>query len=266
MISRLFSIGFAGTGITLICSSLCLVPIAAAQNVDTPECVQETYDALAHEKRLYRSVLFGQKSADALPNGSVEFDREGNAWIKKNTDQWRTLAQGFTNTIWTDTQVTQQTDVPTRRGIFEIRKSPTSDLIPMITQAFRAYQCRLRAVCAAAEKSQTADPTDTTIQVQPDGCIELDEPVLRDCKDNTQETVGANTCEKVITSMFNQEEQMLILLTAYDASYRTLMQFEGVFEGFLSDFRFPLINPLWQTVRALGGFAHMPCFLSQCDE
>ncbi len=36
--------------------------------------------------------------------------------------------------------------------------------------------------------------------------------------------------------------------------------------GFLAEFRFPLLNPLWQTVRTLGGLTNIPCFLSQCDE
>ena len=105
-----------------------------------------------------------------------------------------------------------------------------------------------------------------TVTVQPDGCRTFDEPVLKSCRNPTQVTVSAGSCDEVVNALLDQESQMLVLLVSYDSAYRTLLQFQGVFEGFLSTFRFALLDPLWQTVRAIGGFAHLPCFLSQCDE
>jgi hypothetical protein len=259
------AVGMTWTCLCLMIFST-LAPAAFAQYVDTPECLEQTFDALAHEKRLERSVLFGQKKSEDLPIGSVRHDKEGNTWLKKKTNEWRSLDEGFTGTTWSDTLMNQQADVKPRRGILEIRKSPASDLIPEITQTFRAYQCRLNAVCMAALRSQTADSGDVTVEVTPDGCIELEMNILTKCKNNLQESAGSQTCPDIVRGMLDEESQLLILLTAYDASYRSLLQFEGAFEGFLDDFRFPLIEPLWQMVRVIGGFARLPCFLSQCDE
>ncbi len=242
-------------------------PVALAQYVDTAECLQQTYDLLAHEKRVYRSVLFGQKKSKDLPIGSVRYDKDGNSWMKKATNSWRSLDESVKSRTWSDGLMDSESDVPLRRGIFEIRKTPTSDLIPAITQAFRAYQCRLAAACATALDSQKKESEGkTTIDVQPEGCIEFQEPVLTSCKENSQATLGSDTCPEIVAGMLDQEQRTLVLLVAYDASYRTLLQFEGVFEGFLQDFRFPLIEPLWQTVRAVGGLTRIPCFIGQCDE
>lgn len=243
------------------------IPLASAQYVDTPECQQETFDLIAHEKRIERSVLFGQKPAKESEIGSVRFDRKGNAWMKKDTNAWNSLAAGYQDTTWSDSFVDNQADVDPRRGLFEQKRTSTSDLIPALTQTFRAYQCRLRAVCAVATLSQTDDAKGKTkIDVQPDGCIKIPMPVLKDCTNGAQATVSATSCDDAVDSVLAQEQQIMVLLTSYDSAYRTLLQFQGVFEGFLSSFRFALVNPLWQTVRVIGGLTHLPCFLSQCDE
>ncbi len=258
-------IGFAQLGIVAVLGSA-LSPVAFAQNVNTQSCLTETYNALSHEKRVYRSVLFGQKKAEDLPLGSVQFDTRGFTWIKKATNQWRTLTPSSIGVGWGDFNMNKFNDVPPRRGLMETKKAPTSDLIPAITQAFRAYQCRLYAVCGSALQSQNSATGTTVLPIEVPGCISLDVPVLSSCRNNTQFTVGTNTCLDVVNGMLNQEEQSLILLVTYDAAYRSLLQFTGVFEGFLDDFRFPLLEPLWQTVRAIGGLAHIPCFIGQCDE
>lgn len=255
-----------GLGLLLLLVGTIVSPAVFAQDVNTPACLTQTYDALAHEKRVYRSVLFGQKASKELPIGSVQFDKEGNTWIKKANNSWNSLAKGFEGTTWSDGLMNTRADVSPRRGIMEIKKTPTSDLIPAITQAFRAYQCHVYAVCTAALQSQSTATGTTMLAVQPDGCISIDEPVLTSCRNNTQFTVGGNTCLSIANAMLDQEQQALVLLVSYDASYRSLLQFTGVFEGFLDDFRFPLLQPLWQTVRAMGALAHIPCFIGQCDE
>lgn len=242
------------------------IPAASAQFVNTSACLTQAYNALAHEKRLYRSVLFGQKESKDLPNGSVRYDKEGNAWIKKADNSWASYAKGYEQTKWFDGQMDDQADVPKRRGIFEATKTPTTDLIPAVTQAMRAYQCRLLSVCESALFSQSAGPNQTTLTTQPQGCIELEQPVLTSCNQNEQATAGATSCTDVVHAMLQEEQQQLILLIAYDASVRSLYQFAGIFDGFLKDVRFPLIEPLWQAVRALGSLSGLPCFIGQCDE
>lgn len=241
-------------------------PSALAVNINTTECLNATYTELAHVQRVYRSVIFGQEKAEDAKKGSVRFDKAGNAWMKVGTNRWQTLQEGMESKAKSDGLMDQDADTQPRRGWMFTRKAPSSDLLPPIIQAFRAYECRLQAVCMAAEQSQGADESATTIDVQPEGCINFTEPVLNACKQNSQLTAGANTCQNVVDGMIAQEMDMLMLLVSYDSAYRTLLQFEGVFEGFLTDFRFPLIEPLWQTVRAMGGLANLPCLISQCDE
>ncbi len=261
MLSRL---GSASVSVLLTVSVM--IPVASAQTVNTSACLTETYTALSHEKNLYRSVLFGQKKSADLPVGSTRTDIEGNTWMKKGNNAWRSLGDGFKNTTWSDGLMDTRADAPARRGLLETKKVTTSELIPAITQAFRAYQCRLRSVCGAARDSQSAAEGTTTLTIKNDGCIDIDQPVLPACNNNIFLTAGTDTCTSIIDSMLAQEEQALVLLVSYDASYRTVVQFTGIFEGFLTDFRFPLIEPLWQTVRAFGNFSNIPCFIGQCDE
>ncbi|HVW66993.1 MAG TPA: hypothetical protein VHA78_04680 [Candidatus Peribacteraceae bacterium] len=251
----------------LLCSLLTtFAPPVSAQNITTVSCTAQTYDAMAHEQRLYRSVLFGQKQSGDLPVGSVRYDSDGNAWIKKGANSWQTLASGYTGTTWSDILMDQQSDVPARRGIFETRKTLTSDLIPPLTQAFRAFGCRLRAVCGTEMASQQSDDQTTQVQVQPVGCIEFTEQVLPACRGAQQGSVSVDSCENSVNAILDHERALLTLTIAYDSAYRTLLQFEGVFAGFLTDFQFPLLQPLWQTVRAVGAFSKLPCFLGQCDQ
>ena len=245
-----------------------LIPIAHAAYPNTTECLQQIYDRIAQEKRIERSVLFGELSAKETPEGGIRFDNEGNAWMKKDTNTWNSLGQGYETTTWSDGLMDDRAGVKPRRGIFEMKRATTSDLIPPVIQTFRAFQCRLRAVCMAADQAQMKlDPPDKkTISVQPEGCIAFDEPVFSACTDNTQVVASFTGCDDAINGVLAQETQILVLLTTYDSAYRTLLQFQGTFEGFLSSFRFALIDPLWQTVRVIGQMSHLPCFLSQCDE
>lgn len=239
-------------------------PVTFAQNIDTVACSTQTYSAMAHEQRFYRSVLFGQKASADLPIGSVRYDKNGNAWLKKGTNIWNSLIQG---NPFSDGEIDSIADVPARRGIFEVKQSLTSDLIPPLTQAFRAFTCRLRAVCDTVTESQRVDANTTKISVQPDGCIKFDDvDVFPACRSGDQTAVSSDSCNQAVNAILDRERALLTLTVAYDSAERTLMQFQGVFEGFLSDFRFPLLNPLWQTVRVIGGFNNISCFLGQCDQ
>lgn len=220
--------------------------------------------ALAHEQRLYRSVLFGQKEAQALPRGSVRIDEDGKTWLKTMGNEWTLAEISDEGDVRTDEEIDDGAEFPARRGIFEIRRTPTSDLIPPILQSLRALQCRLRAVCMIAAASPGSD--EQSIDVQPDGCMEQTFPRLSACIDATQVTIGTDSCDSAIAAIIAQESELLKLAVAYDAAYRSLLQFAGIFEGFLHDFTFPILEPIWQAVRVIGQMNGIPCFLSQCDE
>jgi hypothetical protein len=236
------------------------VPAYAQDNV-TAQCLGQVYDRIAHEERVYRSVLFGQKKSADLPQGSVRFDKTFKTWLKTGDGQWRTPAGQDTAS---DSTMDSQADVPRRRGIFEIRKTPTSNLIPPLLQSMRALQCRLRSACQAARMSQSV--TSETVKAQIDGCLQFEFPTFTACKGNSITSIGLGSCDGAVEGVLAREEKLLELIVAYDGAYRTLMQFAGTFEGFMVDFRFPLLEPLWQTVRTLGAFDKLPCFLAQCDQ
>lgn len=258
MLSRLLSFGLLTT--LLVTMS----PVAFAQSNEQQSCTTQVFDTFAHEQRLYRSVLFGQKKSKDLPVGSVRYDKQGNSWIKKTNNLWRTLADSRKNDLLDDNEMDSEADVPVRRGLFETRQALTSELIPSLTQSFRAFDCRLRAVCETESASQQTN--DDTVQVQPVGCIQFTENALPACRGNVQGTVSVDGCDQSVDAILNHERALLTLTVAYDSAYRTLLQFEGSFQGFLTDFQFPLLYPLWQTVRAIGGLGNLSCFIGQCDQ
>lgn len=265
--------------LTRVIAGFLLLPLAAglapvrasAQDVVTEGCLEQVYGRMAHEERLFRSVLFGQEKSEDLPEGSVRFNDEYATWLKTGENQWRSLDPGYEGTTWSDALMDEQADVQARRGIFETKKTPTSDLIPSMLQSMRALQCRLRAVCAGMRASQQEmekpeDERADTVSVQPDGCLEFELPVMTSCQAGNVAQLGPGTCDSAVEAIMERESKLLHMTVAYDAAYRTLAQFAGIFEGFLNDFRFPLLQPLWQMIRALGSLDGLPCFNGQCDE
>lgn len=260
---------------------------ASAQGaVDPPRseaCLRELYDAFGREHRLARAVLYGKPSAADAPVTSVYYDDDGDPWVKTGDDEWTSPSDEFDGETWTNDDMDEQgeTDLlcndPSdtvsgscvklpRRGIFEIRKTPTSDLILPITQTVRALQCRLRAVCELAARSPVAQGPTITIEI--DGCLPMTYPVMQGCRNapSTLFTTLPGNCQAARRELVRREMQLLTLATSYDANYRSLAQFAGIFQEFLTRFRFPLIEPLWQTVRTLGGLKEIPCFQSECNE
>lgn len=256
MMRKLFAIGLLAV--------IILPTSARAQDIVRSACITDVYEHISREERMYRSVVLGQKKSADLPIGSVRIDEDFDTWIKTANNAWRSLDHdGLT---WSNTLMDEQADVPDRRGLLEIRKTPTSDLIPALAQSVRALQCRLRSVCMAAQDSVGLGE-DASLKVQPTGCIEFEFKAFDGCRE--QSTIAdtlANVCDTAIDATLERERKFLELLVTYDAAYRSLMQFSGMFEGFMDDFRFPLLEPLWQAVRALGALDGLPCFSAQCDE
>jgi hypothetical protein len=282
MTRRLLSIG--------LLAAMALPPLASAQESEgfvdppsTPECTRDVYDAFGREQRLERAVIFGRPSAADMPVTGVLYDAQGNGWIKTADDEWKTTAEGLGDAISNDDmdgraerdllcddngdEIEASCVRFPRRGLLETKKTPTSDLIQPTVQAIRALQCRLRAVCDVAAVSPGKKQGET-ITVKNDGCMDLTYPVMEGCRvaEPGLYNVAPGSCDGARRELVAREMQLLTLTMSYDASYRSLAQFAGMFQEFLVQFRFPLIEPLWQTVRMLGGLKDIPCFSSECNE
>jgi len=259
-----------------------LTPAMAATDVVTGSCTTQTYDALAKEQRMFRSVVYGAKKAADLPVNSILYDKDGGEWFKAEKNSWKEIPKdddgngtqigspsnsgGGTKT---DGDMDDVKDTPTRKGLLEAARTTTSDIVPGVSQSLRALECHLRAVCEVAVRSQFPADDKKDIKVQPMGCIDIELPPMKACDISdgiSPALTDAGVCDSAADAIFQEEINLLSLSVSYDASYRTIAQFSGMFEGFLAEFRFPLLNPLWQTVRVLGGLKDIPCFLSQCEE
>ncbi len=256
----------------------------AAQDVASPACLGQIYDGMAREQRLYRAVLYGQGEIADLPIGSTIFDEEGNSWRKTGQSSWNSLDEGFENTTQTNSGIEniQEKDpvcksedeslaiscvtLP-RRGIFETRKAKTTEIVPPILQAIRAFQCRLRAVCLSAIESQNPDAPET-ILVQPPGCEPLPLPRLDACniEQSSRLDLRFSACEQARVSLLRHELNMTEMAISYDAAYRSMLQFGGKTKNFFKDFKLTIIEPVRSAVQAMRGFQKIPCFSSQCDE
>jgi hypothetical protein len=243
-----------------------LMPLQAMAAAEPVTCAQTVYTQLGREERLYRSVIFGLAAPSEMPVDTVLTDKEGDRWMKTGNNEWRSVDDGNEGLTWSDMLMEEQSDVRPRRGILETRQALSSELIPSVLQAVRASRCRMNAVCDAALKAPKTPADEETVTVQPHGCIEFELDVPDACRVTERTSFDQGDCSRQAAAVMEREEKMLELIFAYDASYRTLMQFAGTFEGFLSDFRFPLLQPLWQMVRTLGQFDNLPCFLAECNE
>jgi len=277
-IRNLSAIGIA------LCLLLSSVKTTKAQNnasqtspVGASVCRVIVEQELAKEQRLYRSVILGHSKAEKAPIGEVRYDKEGNAWIKTEKEKWKTVVKGYENTTWSDTQMDrmdeQMPEKPKeRKGILETKRMLTSDLVPYLTQSFRALQCRIDLICRTAELSiDVKGKEKKKITVSAPGCMEEERDSFPACQlvagGNTQPE-GLDTlsyCRNIGRDMLSREEDLLRLLVEYDAAYRSLMQFAGNFDLFLGSFEWSIGNLLRQTAGVLGTLQRIPCFIASCD-
>ncbi len=229
-----------------------------------PEACKADFEhRLGYEQRLYRSVIFGAPAINLVEDGSVLYDKNGNIWMKISDDTWQ--SPDMPDETWTDSIMDDEREIEQRFGILETRKALSSELIPPTLQAMRALQCRLRATCMATTESREKEPGDT-LNIQPPGCIEFEMPVFEGCIGLDSVLITNLACDDAADMMIDREIRMMEMIIGYDAAYRSLIQFAGIFEGFLTDFQFPLLQPLWQMVRAAGALDGLPCFLAECNE
>lgn len=244
-------------------------------------CKTQVESLLGREQRLYRRVLFGMVRAEKENVGAIRYDKQGNAWFKAGKAQWRSQAEGFAGTTWSDllmdTRVERDPLLPSdeatfRTGIFATRGVLTSELIPPLTQSFRALQCRTLSVCEAMKRALNREtPEQGMFRVTVPGCRELPVQAPLSCTSTegnvtipSQNSV-VSSCVNMVRILLDREEQLLKLSVTYDAAYRSLLQFAGTFDDFLSVFRLDLLRPLRQSLPMLQQLSRIPCFLSQCN-
>lgn len=248
----------------------------AVIHTDVPTCRSLVSRELAKEQRRYRSILFGHPHAKDAPVGEVRFAQDGNPWIKAAESTWRTVAQGYEETDWSDTLMDNQdelTDLIPRKGIFETKGAATSDLVPYLAQAYRSLKCRTTLLCRTVELSldqEASDPQSITVTVP--GCIQMDVQTFRDCHfvaaglTPTDKGSLITYCRLVKEDLTNRERDLLKLATEYDASYRSLLELSGEMDAFLMEFRWPMANSLRKAAELVGSLQRIPCFLASCDE
>jgi hypothetical protein len=265
-----------------------LLPLAAQAQVNRSDCLSQLYTSLGREQRMFRAVVLGQRDPQDAAIGAVRFDVDAVAWTKTAENQWLSADpkrasltdDGMRFALETDplckstsAEVNQLCLVLPRKGILETKGGLTSELIPQITQSFRAFQCRLRALCDVFQQSASPSAS-ATIRVQPAGCEPMEYPAFTSCKlqdpDTQQHATGYqvsfDACPNAVSSMLTHESNVLKAVVSYDAAYRTLLQFAGSFEEFVGHFRLPVFDVLSQTVRLMKEFEDLPCFLAQCNE
>lgn len=255
---------------------LMLLPAAGltqTTQADDAKCRAVIEKSLAKEQRLYRSILFGQKKAKDAPINEVRFDTDGIPWIKENEDEWRSVSPGYEDTTWSDAQMNDRSELPPRKGIFETRRVATSDLVPYLTQAYRALKCRSTIVCKVVENSLTQESTEAQeISIVVPGCIEEKRNTLPVChlyaadRGKMEEADLLSYCRKVRDDLVAREKDLLKETTEYDAAHRSLLQLSGQVDAFLQEFRWPLANSLRKTAELVGSLYRIPCFIASCDE
>jgi hypothetical protein len=223
--------------------------------------------------------------------GHVMYSNEGDAWIKAGDNEWKSLADGYELTTWSDslmkskmeitlTHNPDDADVEKLKGIYETKRTLASELIPYTTAAVRTFQCRLDILCSAIKESQVqaeegADPTaprDITIHIA--GCEEKETKTIPAC--HPSPTTGGSSpqksfdghvyCSDIANNTFTREADLLKMITEYDASYRSTLQFAGDLDLWIDQMRWPLTNTIRKAASMIGQMNRIPCFLSSCDD
>ena len=257
---------FFSVGILLCFSTL--RSIAHAQEVNIDACRSAVHTEFAREQRLYRTVLYGQLSAENAEIGQVRFDTDGHPWIKTDEDEWSTVPN-FGITIDNESMEISA-ELPPRRGIFGTRRVLTSELLPYAVQAVRTLSCRTNAICERMNVSLGEAPNDLPGCLSPEEIPEMaglmDECRFPEANERIPDVLLLREeCPEVARQLIQRETELLKLAVEYDAAYRSMLQFAGNFDLFLQELRWPLTTTLRRTVGLVGQLTRIPCFVSSCD-
>ena len=284
----------------------------AADPAKIQRCRNEIVQALSQQHRIYRDILFGRKKAADETEGNTRHTEDGTAWIKIH-GRWVSAGLSPGKTL-TDEDIDTQTEgewmnefaLPPehprsphgpRLGLFEAKGKTTSQIVPGLGSAYRAFQCRLAAVCATVSASNASDARsftmrdgsaltaddDKVIVVSSPNCLPMQADPFPDCRFANTERIAPNAamssdgvlnplinnivrddCEPAREELLQREQEYAKMLIAYDASYRSLLQFSGNFDSFLFAFHGDILDPLDQALALIGNLTRVPCFLSAC--
>lgn len=250
---------------------------------DADTCRAEVTRAMAIEHRYYRVVLFGQKPAEEASPATVRYSKDGNIWYKKiveneNDPPWYSISEeeGKEETLSNEKmdQEDENADynprrIP-RRGIFDTQRVLTSELIPYLIQALHGLQCQAEIICEVAMQS---------IDQEGEYRIDLGSITVNECQgvglrsyvgchvtDKVHEADILTYCSEISKDMLEREAALLKFAIEYDAAYRTYLQFAGMFDHFLREWRWTLISTFRQLTRLIGWLDRIPCFTSSCME
>jgi hypothetical protein len=244
-------------------------------------CRSQINAFLKRESAVFDARLFGTKRAADEPEGATRTAFDGTLYLKTEEDTWASSGATMSNADMDGATAYDLLPAPGTGspavpfpGILETRKALTSDLLPHLTQSFRAFLCRVESVCKAAELAlmKRADGNSATVKVTVPGCREMELPVLNRCVPNpvtfilNDQATLPHYCGPVAEDLILFQESKLLFLAHEDASHRTLRQFAGYLEPFLNIVRFPFVQPFRQVTSFVGQWSGISCFLSHCAQ
>ncbi|MFH0769769.1 MAG: hypothetical protein V1926_00135 [Candidatus Peregrinibacteria bacterium] len=279
MMRRLFLTGILS--IALMGGSVLAAPPSPTPPSGADACRAEIRKVLAREIRTYRGILFGRPAAEDAAIGEIRFDYLGQAWYKTHQNTWMksdetdpdTMSNGSMDAASEQDSLPDRPALFPRKGILETKHVLTSDLLPLLLQSFRSLQCRMNMTCELARLSHglkaTKPPSLVTLHTE--GCIEAKWQSLAACqfalKDETTDMTEISAwCQTTTQEVLAQEQEVLRFLTEYDASYRSLLQFAGIFDEFLEEYRWTVTGNIRSAASIIGWLGRTPCFLSSCEE
>ncbi len=245
---------FGGLLLIFIPSSIAL---AASPAIGVQSCKDTIVRELSTVHDVYRSVLFGTQP---FPESSASSGGSSTSSSASSAAQFSVRTGGTVSS--------------SVRGILESPGRLSSELIGPVTESYRVYRCRSRAVCAAMEQSLTQiAPIAKSISIETLGCEPVDLQTYPSCALSSPEAkVSASDipvltafCTSIVTDTLSHERAVLRTAFAYDSSYRSLLQYAGMVQAMLKDVPSILFAPLKQAVQMLASFSRIPCFIGQCD-
>lgn len=242
---------------------------ARAEEASVGTCRDFVHTSLAREQRLYRSVVFGLPEPRDAIVGEVRFDSSGSPWIKSAENVWTNVNRETLS----DAEMSSHGEIPARPSIFATKRVLTSELVPLLTQAYRALDCRIGIVCRTVEQSIAVgdDAASSEMEIREPGCViakALPADACRIVAGEEQKAAEADIrtyCRSVGEELLLREGDLLKLSVEYDAAYRSLLQLAGNLDLFLQEFRWPLSGTLRKAAAVLGSLHRIPCFTAACD-